>query len=244
VSDWNRWMERLLTARPKLTAEEFRLGLALGRLLLGFRVRSDALGDRLVRDTAQFHGRSLEAAREALVAKGLVLFDQGSRGRGNRSVYTLLLGAPEKTGDGRAFEKTGEKTGKKTGEKTGQGRARIKGEKERRTGGDARAHAHEGGDPEPPDFLNLIKPLGPASAGQRREWLEAWEESSEGLARVVVHAQRNGDRPAGMVTAYVRAAAHLHARSRQVPPCAECGTGAGLHAHDCSQAPTLEGEGR
>lgn len=125
MSDWNAWMDRLLAAEPRLTAEEFRLGVALGRMTLGFRTRSERFGDQLVRDTALLHGRSLESARVGLIAKGLLAFEKGERGRGKRSRYTLLLdedeGLQEKTGHDRAFRFPHEKTG----EKTGHGRAGI-----------------------------------------------------------------------------------------------------------------------
>ena len=110
--DWNAWAERVICA--KLTAEGSRLAWALGRLIIGYQVRAERLGDRLVRETAKLHGLSLPRARDELVEKGLIRFVPGERGRGKRGSYELLLDLPEKTAQERAFAETPEKTAEKT----------------------------------------------------------------------------------------------------------------------------------
>jgi len=124
----NRWAERVLAARPQLTAEEHRLAWALDRLVLGFRQTSERLGDQLLRETTGLHGRSLERTRRRLVERGLVRYKAG-RGRGNRSWYELVLDEPETPAPERDFprnEKTAQKPAEKTAQKPAPERARSK----------------------------------------------------------------------------------------------------------------------
>ena len=154
ASHWNSYLERLLAS--ELTRDEHRLALALMRLLLGWNRTGDSIGDRLLRETAQLHGRSLERARAGLVRKRLIAFTPGHVGRGRRSSYTLLLESaslelgqaeklaaprannrPEKTAPAR-LNTAGRKDRKNSLEKTAPARARI-GRKEQ-TSGDSKTH--------------------------------------------------------------------------------------------------------
>jgi len=88
-SRWNRWHEALL--RSDLKHEELRLGVALGREILGWNETSRRVSDRRLRDLARLHGRSLDRAREGLVEKGLVRHTPGTVGRGGAGMYELGL---------------------------------------------------------------------------------------------------------------------------------------------------------
>jgi hypothetical protein len=99
-SDWNRYLDALLS--QKLTAVEYRLALAVARLLCGWNRRSAHFGERLLRSTADLDGRSFARARDGLVAKGLLHYQPGAPGRGNRGLYTLP-GDTEKPAAERAF---------------------------------------------------------------------------------------------------------------------------------------------
>lgn len=90
-SPWNRFFERLLEAEPPLGVEEWRFAAALARLVIGFKETRRPLGDDLVLRTSRLHGRSLSRARDGLVRRGLIEYTAGSRGRGLRSSYDLLL---------------------------------------------------------------------------------------------------------------------------------------------------------
>lgn len=93
-SRWNLYIEALLAA--DLTAAEYRLALALMRLILGYRLAERDLGDRLLRKTAgtkdgrtlAMDGRTFARARAGLVAKGLLVYRPGVPG-GGRSHYAL-----------------------------------------------------------------------------------------------------------------------------------------------------------
>jgi hypothetical protein len=99
-SNWNELLDQLLAS--KLTANEYRLGLALARLLLGWKRTGAHLGRALVRETAgNMDGRSFERALLGLVDKGLVRFTPGGIGKGNRGHYELVL---EKAAPARPFE--------------------------------------------------------------------------------------------------------------------------------------------
>ena len=89
ASDWNAYLERLLAA--KLTVAEYRLALALGRLVLGYRCTERALGEGLIRETADLDGRTFTRARAGLIARGLIVYEPGKRGRGRRSIYRLTF---------------------------------------------------------------------------------------------------------------------------------------------------------
>lgn len=92
MSDYNLWHERLLAER--LTADEWRLAIALTRLLLGFRHREESLGRALVMETAGMtSARSMERARDGLVQRRLIEYEPPERrGPGARGRWKLLLG--------------------------------------------------------------------------------------------------------------------------------------------------------
>src|SRR5438309_43530 len=102
-SDWNRLLDRLLA--EDLTVAEHRLALALARSLLGWQRLGGPLGEQLLRERARFDGRTFERARDGLIAKGILSYESGGRGRGKRSTYTLILGE-EKPAVERDFERT------------------------------------------------------------------------------------------------------------------------------------------
>jgi hypothetical protein len=92
ASDWNRLIDRLLDV--ELTVHEHRLALAIARSTLGYRRRSERLGERLLRKRSGIgDGRSFQRARDGLVEAGLLRYEPGRRGPGNRSTYELLLDA-------------------------------------------------------------------------------------------------------------------------------------------------------
>ena len=74
ASDWNRLLERILAASPPLTANEYRLALAIARSTLGFRRRSNDVGEKLLRDLARLDGRSFQRARTGLTEAGLLRY--------------------------------------------------------------------------------------------------------------------------------------------------------------------------
>ncbi len=92
MSDYNVFHERLLDAG--LGTEEWQLAIALVRLLLGFRVRSQRVGEDLLRESSRLHhGRSFKRARDGLIYKGLLSYEPPEHtGRGHRGTYTLLFG--------------------------------------------------------------------------------------------------------------------------------------------------------
>jgi hypothetical protein len=101
-SNWNRWLDAVLAA-PKLTANESLLAIALSRLLLGWNKTEGYLGEELIRQTAgSMHGRTFERARAGLVEKGLLRYEPGSVGKGNRSHYALILEPAQKPAPARA----------------------------------------------------------------------------------------------------------------------------------------------
>jgi hypothetical protein len=93
VSDWNLYLERVLSLR--LNVSEFRLALAVARCTLGWNTRKNAVGQQHLRQLSGLHGRSFERARDNLVAAGLFAVERGRGGRGNRDTYRLLLGDEE-----------------------------------------------------------------------------------------------------------------------------------------------------
>jgi replicative DNA helicase len=98
ASDWNLWMERLLS--QKLTVAEHRLALAFGRLLLGWKTRTRALGRFALAETAGLDRRTFQRALNGLVDKGLVVvLEPGRRGRGNRATYGLVLETEKGAGE-------------------------------------------------------------------------------------------------------------------------------------------------
>lgn len=86
-SNWNQYIDALLAT--ELTVAEHRLALALARLTLGWNRTDNHLGEALLRDTANLDGRNFTRARDALVAKGLLHYEPGTRGRGNRGFYAI-----------------------------------------------------------------------------------------------------------------------------------------------------------
>jgi hypothetical protein len=100
-SNWNTYLDLLLEA--DLNVAEHRLALALGRLLLGSNRREAALGERLLYGQARLTRSRFVRARQGLVEKGLLDFEPGRRGRGQRATYRLPL--PEKRALQRANEK-------------------------------------------------------------------------------------------------------------------------------------------
>jgi hypothetical protein len=107
-SNWNHWHDALLAA-DKLTPNESRLAHALARLMLGWNMQTKELGNKLIRDTCgNMDGRSFERARAGLIKKGLLVYQAGSVGKGNRSTYTLMFSS-EKTTPPRSI-KPAEKT--------------------------------------------------------------------------------------------------------------------------------------
>jgi len=103
LSNYNQWAERVLAA--DLSGEGLRLAFTLQRLLLGYKLTEDGLGIQQLRDVSRLHGRSLERARDELVHAGLIGVTPGSAGRGNATVYRLLLDA-ETSAPERTFETT------------------------------------------------------------------------------------------------------------------------------------------
>ncbi len=93
-SNWNVWHDALLA--ENLTVAEHRLALALARMILGWNLIEERLGENLIRETAgDMHGRSFDRARQGLIEKGLLRYVPGSDGRGNRGTYSLLLPVTE-----------------------------------------------------------------------------------------------------------------------------------------------------
>jgi hypothetical protein len=123
VSRWNRLVECVL-AEDGLTVAELRLALALARLLPGWRRPEARLGRQLLRDTARLDGRNLERARQGLVARGILAYTPGKRGRGNRGLYSFLPWIDEKTAPQRLFTADGKDRSEST-EKTALQRPRI-----------------------------------------------------------------------------------------------------------------------
>lgn len=95
LSNWNLWVNRLLE-QDGMTVAEHRLGLALARLLLGFKASERHVGRKLLRDTSRLDGRTFDRALAALADRGLIHVQPGARGRGNRGHYTLILTTQEK----------------------------------------------------------------------------------------------------------------------------------------------------
>jgi hypothetical protein len=97
VSDYNDVIDAAL--RKHLTAEEHQLFLALIRNLLGYANLVDGLGEDLLLWTTGFGDRrSLVRAREGLVAKKVLRFTPGKRGRGHRARYELLPAQVDEAG--------------------------------------------------------------------------------------------------------------------------------------------------
>jgi hypothetical protein len=131
ASDWNALLERLLSV--PLTANEYRLALAIARSTLGYRRRSERLGRRLLQEHSGISdGRGFDRARDGLVEAGLLRYTAGSVGRGNRSTYELLLD-PEK-GRSHAAKKPPEKRPLHNRKKAALARPRIGKRKEEATG--------------------------------------------------------------------------------------------------------------
>jgi hypothetical protein len=118
---WNLYLEAKLAL--DLTIEEGRLADAIARNTLGFRVEGEHLGRQLLRDESRLHGRSLDRARDGLIAKGLLRFDPGEPGRGHRSFYALVLDPEEKAAQERPIPSE-EKAAEKAAQKAAQERPR------------------------------------------------------------------------------------------------------------------------
>ncbi len=96
-SNWNLFLDRKLDLGRLLGTEEHRLADAIARYTLGYRTVTRPIGEQLLRLEADLDGRSFTRARQGLVEKGLIQYDSGRRGRGHRTVYTLVLRADEET---------------------------------------------------------------------------------------------------------------------------------------------------
>ncbi len=134
ASDWNLFLDRLL--EHKLTVAEYRLATALMRLLLGWNRESAYLGQRLIRERASLDGRSFDRALSGLIEKGLLDVTPGKRGRGNRTLYRLVLGDVEKPAPARAEEER---------EKPAPARAKTPGVKARSHGKKSPLHSGHAG---------------------------------------------------------------------------------------------------
>lgn len=103
-SNWNALLDRLLA--EKLTANEYRVALAIARLTLGYRKPDRHLGRKWIRETAEhMDGRSFARSLAGLVQKGLLRYEAGSVGKGNRGHYELVFDDTQNAAPARPFEK-------------------------------------------------------------------------------------------------------------------------------------------
>jgi hypothetical protein len=103
ASNWNAFLDRLLV--EKLTVNEHRVALAVARLTLGYRKTGRHLGRKWIREEAgNMDGRSFARGLAGLVDKGLIHYQAGTVGRGNRGYYELALGSSEKAAPARPIE--------------------------------------------------------------------------------------------------------------------------------------------
>jgi hypothetical protein len=237
-SPWNAAIELFLNC--DLTTEEHRLALVLMRNTLGFRRRESRVGRDLLRREAQLHGRSLDRALACLVKKGVLHFESGRPGPGGRGLYRLLIDWDEPAAQDRQFmcrETAADE--RRFGHHEGaaperqfarETAAKFAGE----TAAFERQRNGEKGYNDDAELDCVLKPLGLLAPSQRTEALVAWRESMDGVRHVVAEAMK-GARPAGLFTEMIRAGDHRSVRVSGPPrrPCAECGTGAGLHTVDC-----------
>jgi hypothetical protein len=89
ASDWNMFHE--LVGRSRLNATEARLASAIARCLLGWNKREAPIGRARLLEFAPMDKRSFDRAVAGLVAKGVIAVGAGSRGRGHRTTYAILL---------------------------------------------------------------------------------------------------------------------------------------------------------
>lgn len=123
MSDWNDYLD-LLLARDDLTAGEWRLAVGLARNLLGFRRRQDRIGERLLMESSGFGYRmNFVRARDGLVAKKLVEYEPGGKGRGHRSRWKLPLDDPPEKRAGESAEEKSAPQSAQTTEKRSEKRA-------------------------------------------------------------------------------------------------------------------------
>src|SRR6266542_1001017 len=103
-SNWNLLLDRLL--RIRLTANEYRVALAVARLTLGYgKPGGRYLGRKWIRETAgHMDGRSFDRSLTGLIGKGVLAYQPGSVGKGNRGHYALVLDTLEKAAVARPFE--------------------------------------------------------------------------------------------------------------------------------------------
>jgi hypothetical protein len=94
ASNWNAYLDRL--REEKLTGNEYRLAITLMREILGYRVTEKRIGRKRLREQSGLDGRTFDRARDGLIHKGLIRYEPGAVGRGNRSLYTLILEPAEK----------------------------------------------------------------------------------------------------------------------------------------------------
>jgi hypothetical protein len=158
---------------------------------------------RLARETS-FTDRAVERALTALVANGLLeIVDRGGSGAGDTARYRALL--PAKRANALRPSRANQDPR----------RANVDPDKgEPPSLEDVREDEEQvvvDDVEEPIEFARLVARLGPATANQRREWLDAWGESSDGFASVVENAR--GDRPAGVVSKQIRDGAHRTKRA-------------------------------
>lgn len=94
---WNPYFDRVLEQEPPLGAEELRLAIVVARLVFGYNETERRLGTDLVRRESKLHGRSLDRARNRLVARGLLHVEPGSPGRGHRTLWRPLRHDPDES---------------------------------------------------------------------------------------------------------------------------------------------------
>jgi hypothetical protein len=91
---WNPFVERLLRQEPPLGVEAWRLAMALARNVFGYNRTEAPLGEDLIRRESRLHGRSVERARNDLLARGLLEIELGRPGPGGRTLWRPLREPP------------------------------------------------------------------------------------------------------------------------------------------------------
>jgi hypothetical protein len=249
MSDWNDYLDRKLSL--DLNLEESRLADAIARNTLGWHRRENEIGQKLLREEARLHGRSFDRAREGLIAAGLVRYAPGSKGRGRRDRYLLLLDekipAPQ-----RAFSPGEENPAPERAfspENPAQNPAQNPAVERVRSKKGEELHDDEVGDRG--ELEDLLAPFGDLTSAQHATVEAAWNERPEG-----VHALANEARGArvrsrtGLFMSRINDGAHRTIKAK--PPfaalvdtpapngnlgvCPECEIGGGLHIEGCPAA--------
>lgn len=217
VSDWNLFFDRMIELGPTLTKAEHRLALVIARSTLGFRVTEEGLGERLLRDKAQLHGRSFGQAREGLVAKGLITYSPPDiSGRGQRGRYRLLL-------EPACDEPTREANADGTAQHHGPAPVRAFGpispaESTAERPALERARIEEPGKDDDEAVETLLRDFDTPSATQRQEFVAAYATHPKGFVACVEQA-RSGAKPVALLTTLVRQGVHRRPQgSVTVPP--------------------------